>query len=1056
MATSGPGRRSPPPSPLQREAVEVLQLDSNHHYLDDPSHNERLRVPGSSRISSSNPSRNTLIGEESSEGMGLPPMGSGSSSISGHTSDSSDSTGSLGGLNHVNDGVGGQSTAHRRMSRVYPPATTTADLTVPTTTTALGHSKTPDDDHDYHHHHHHNNNHSNNAYRHTRTFSSSSSASDGDGGGLVIVTSSPRNSYAWEDTSGLRRQSHYSFGAAAAEAAGGGGGGGAGIGTALEAGLEYGGSSTAVQESCWKRWLRRRVPIYAWLISPGYNLQELPDDIIAGITLSTVLIPQAMAYAMLAPLPAVYGLYTSVVPILIYCVFGTSRHMHTGTFAITTLLLGQAVRQLMAEQTDGATSGSMVQSLWSGVFSSSLSPIAGEAATGSKTVSFNPDEELRFIGMILMLSFVVGLIQVVLSFVGAGRWASKHLLPDALVGGFNTAAVFHIGTSQLKHFLGMMNVPSPQGAFALLKMWIWFGSHLWAEANWYTVALGVLAIVLMMVMRSWEQKRKKRHEQDQRRVEMKLVQERQALSEAISRVREEQRRQQELHHQQLQQQQQEQQQLLGHNYHQHHPSTSPYQATNPSMQAASNISLRTMPDTTPSTGHLATASSPQPLSPQQRHMPSEAEQALTTTLNEAAVANKLDDPAVVAPQRSIYIPIPDILFSVILLTVLNVLLGWDRPRSEGGYGIDVIGTIPKGLPQMAFPPNLVAPGGPKEWMTMQFLEEVIVPMLRPALLIAFVIYVMSFSIAKQFGKRYGYKVDANQEMLALGLASVGGSCFSGYACTGSLTRTAILSQSGGKTPLASLVGVVVVVLTLVWLTWCFERVPNTVLAAIVLVALQSLISQIHEPAKLWKIEGRKADAVIWVVTFIGVLVISVEIGIFIGILTVILVKLALVVRRWVDPNVDDDESQRSRRRRRLSSASATRQHSHDGDGPQGRSSAADPLLLEAEDPVREGDAEQDDAQHHYENRHRRPAAYGEMPMSPSQQRRLSTLSRNARRRTPSSSVLDSGSSRASLGADSWKQRFLRTGWGQRIGSWFGMERPFLTDSIHNFTEEDDY
>ncbi|KAF9970945.1 hypothetical protein BGZ73_006185 [Actinomortierella ambigua] len=1003
MAAPGPGRRSPPPSPLQREAAEVLQ-PGNHHYA----YHGQLDVPGSSRVSSTSPSRRNSL-SDSGEGTGALAGSSGS----GHTSDSSDSTGSLGGLNHVNDGIGGQSAAHRRMSRAY----TGTELAVPTTTTtALGHPKSPDV-----HSPHHNSPHRNsNAYRHTRTFSSSSSVSEGDGdgngGGLVIVADSPRYSHGWDDTPASRRQPHASFAAAGADI------------EALGVGLDHRVSSTAVQESCWKRWLRRRVPIYGWLISPGYNWQDLPDDVIAGITLSTVLIPQAMAYAMLAPLPAVYGLYTSVVPILIYCVFGTSRHMHTGTFAITTLLLGQAVRQLMAEQADDTISGNMMQSFWS-IFSSSSSS-SEMAATGSSTLSFNPDEDLRFIGLILMLSFVVGVIQVVLSFVGAGRWASKHLLPDALVGGFNTAAVFHIGTSQLKHFLGILKVPSPQGAFALIKMWIWFGTHLWAEANWYTVALGVSAIVLMTVMRSWEQKRKKAHEQEQRRVEMKLVQERHALSEAISRVREEQRRQQELHYQQQQQQQQ---------HLRHHLPTSPYQPANPSLQAASNISLRTMTDTTLPAGH-STATSPQLQQP--RHMPSEAEQALTTTLNEAEVANKLDDPAVITPQRSIYIPIPDILFSVILLTVLNVLFGWDRPRSEGGFDIDVIGTIPKGLPQMAFPANLIAPGGPQEWMTVQFLRDVIVPMLRPALLIAFVIYVMSFSIAKQFGKRYGYKVDANQEMLALGLASMGGSCFSGYACTGSLTRTAILSQSGGKTPLASLVGVTVVVLTLVWLTWCFERVPNTVLAAIVLVALQSLISQIHEPAKLWKIEGRKADAVIWVVTFIGVLVVSVEIGIFIGILAVLLVKVTMLIRRWMDPSIDQDGDYR---RRRLSTSSSAGRTSRDGHRPRRRSAAADPLL------AAEGVDDQDDAYH----RHRRPG-HGDTALSPQQQRRLSTLSRNARRRTPSSSVLDPGSSEARLGAANWKQRFLRTKWGQRIGSWFGMERPFLTDSIHTYTDEDDY
>ncbi|KAK3840249.1 MAG: sulfate transporter family-domain-containing protein, partial [Linnemannia elongata] len=458
-----------------------------------------------------------------------------------------------------------------------------------------------------------------------------------------------------------------------------------------------------------KTWLRQRVPVFGWLISPGYNLNDLPDDLIAGITISTVVIPQSMAYAMLAPLPPVYGLYTSVVPILIYCLFGTSRHMHTGTFAITTLLLGQAVRGLMAADFSASNDYSLASTL----LYDSAAPTPIE----------DPEYENRFIGMILMLSFVVGFLQVILSFLRVGGWASRHLLPDALVGGFNTAAVFHIGTSQLKHFLGLKNMPSPQGAFALLKSWIWIGQNFWEGTNWYT-------------------------------------------------------------------------------------------------------------------------------------------------------------------DRPVYIPIPDILLAVIILTVVNVVFSLDTPRSKGGMGIAVIGSIPKGLPQMAFPANLVS-SGPKEWLSLEFLQRMILPMVQPALLIAVIIFVMSFSIAKQFGKRYGYKVDANQEMMALGLASMGGSIFSGYACTGSLTRTAILAQSGGKTPLASIVGVITVTLTLVCLTWCFERVPNTVLAAIVLVALQSLVMQITEPLKLWRLGQRKAS-VIWTVTFLGVLVVSVELGIAIGIAVVLL------------------------------------------------------------------------------------------------------------------------------------------------------------------------
>ncbi|KAG0013859.1 hypothetical protein BGZ81_000800, partial [Podila clonocystis] len=669
------------------------------------------------------------------------------------------------------------------------------------------------------------------------------------------------------------------------------------------------GSEIEKREPCWKAWIRKRVPIFGLLVSPGYSLRDLPDDLIAGITISTVVIPQSMAYAMLAPLPPVYGLYTSVVPILIYCVFGTSRHMHTGTFAITTLLLGQAVRGLMANQNKslyGDTDFSLANTL-----------LYDPSPPISLPLTDDTDYDQRFIGMILMLSLVVGCVQVIMSFLRVGGWASKHLLPDALVGGFNTAAVFHIGTSQLKHFLGIKNVPSPQGAFALLKSWIWIGTHFLSETNWYTVGLGTIAIVFMLVLRKMERARKAKHDLELRKKEHRLVQRRQVISEEIARNHENQRQRQEQHHQNR---------SLNVSGSVHHLARGlPYLNASPHASAAtSNISLRTVADP----GDNITPSEPSVSFAPSASSPSDLEASLALSLNGSHQSS--------APlERQVYIPIPDILLAVIVLTVVNVIFSLDKPQEEGGMGIDVIGEIPKGLPSVALPPNLIVPGGSKEWMTMDFVVRFILPMVQPAMLIAVVIYVMSFSIAKQFGKRYGYKVDADQEMFALGMASVGGSFFGGYACTGSLTRTAILSQSGGKTPLASMVGVVTVVLTLICLTWCFERVPNCVLAAIVLVALQSLIMQITEPLKLWRLGQRKA-CLIWSVTFVAVLVISVELGIAIGIAVVLSATFySWAVRRNPERGSDPLLSRHHRR----SSASDPRRRS----APEYEGAAAESL-----------------------------------------------------------------------------------------------------------------
>ncbi|KAF9983152.1 hypothetical protein BGZ65_002112 [Modicella reniformis] len=544
--------------------------------------------------------------------------------------------------------------------------------------------------------------------------------------------------------------------------------------------------------------------------------------------------------------------------------------MHTGTFAITSLLLGQAVRDLMSKDGSETLLASLGTS-FSGSSPTKTFLYGSSSLSQSSSPSENdPEYEQQFIGMILMLTFVVGFVQVIMSFLRVGGWASKHLLPDALVGGFNTAAVFHIGTSQLKHFLGIQNMPSPKGAFALLQSWMWIGTHFLEESNWYTVALGIFAIVLMMIMRIMEGKRKDAYELRLQKKELYLVQQRQAVSEAIVRDYQNQREQQQ--EQRRRWEEQQRRKSDGANSRSAAaaaaaattttivvPSTiSPYANSINGGKAASTISLRTVGEGDRNENNTFSST------PSTRR-----------TLGDAELA--LREVPTVAKEHDVYVPIPDILLAVILLSIFTVVFSLDTPRSEGGWGIDVIGSIPKGLPDIIFPANRITSGS-QEWMTWNFLTDVILPMIQPALLISVIVYVMSFSIAKQFGKRYGYKVDPNQEMLALGLASMGGSIFGGYACTGSLTRTAILSQSGGKTPLASMIGVATVILTLVSLTWCFERVPNVVLAAIVLVALQSLVMQITEPLKLWRLGQRKA-ALIWMVTFLGVLIVSVELGI---------------------------------------------------------------------------------------------------------------------------------------------------------------------------------
>ena len=94
-----------------------------------------------------------------------------------------------------------------------------------------------------------------------------------------------------------------------------------------------------------KHWLKSKLPCLEWL--PDYFssncCNNIAKDAMAAVTVSTVLVPQAIAYGQLSNAPAVYGIYTGFVPLLIYAFTGTSRHMCTGPFALIMSLVGNAV-----------------------------------------------------------------------------------------------------------------------------------------------------------------------------------------------------------------------------------------------------------------------------------------------------------------------------------------------------------------------------------------------------------------------------------------------------------------------------------------------------------------------------------------------------------------------------------------------------------------------------------------------------------------------------------------------------------------------------------------
>jgi SulP family sulfate permease len=194
-------------------------------------------------------------------------------------------------------------------------------------------------------------------------------------------------------------------------------------------------------------------------------------------------------------------------------------------------------------------------------------------------------------------------------------------------------------------------------------------------------------------------------------------------------------------------------------------------------------------------------------------------------------------------------------------------------------GIKTVGEVPGGLPAFSLPHFDL-----DQWLKL----------LPTALAIVFVGYMESISVARYVAAKEKYEIDADLELRGLGLANIISSLFSGYVVTGGFSRTAVNYQAGAKTGLASIVTAFVVMLTLLVLTPLFFYLPNTILAAIIIVAVVGLID-IKEPIRLFKI--KPADALTLVITFVSTLGLGVEWGILIG----AVFSLGLFIKRSAHP-----------------------------------------------------------------------------------------------------------------------------------------------------------
>jgi len=196
-----------------------------------------------------------------------------------------------------------------------------------------------------------------------------------------------------------------------------------------------------------------------------------------------------------------------------------------------------------------------------------------------------------------------------------------------------------------------------------------------------------------------------------------------------------------------------------------------------------------------------------------------------------------------------------VLGSIVLITYTNL----------ASLGVDVVGSIPPGLPTLILPdPTLID----------------VNTLLTLAATVFLVSYIEGFLFASEYAAKNKYKVDGNQELLALGVSNVAVGFFQGLPIGGALSRTALNDESGAKTPLAGGICGLIILLVLLFFTGLFYNLPEAILAAIVLFVIKALVDVPHFRT-IYKFN--KLEFTIAMVTLLSVLIFGALQGIVIGV-----------------------------------------------------------------------------------------------------------------------------------------------------------------------------
>ncbi|KAM3723649.1 Sulfate permease family protein [Dirofilaria immitis] len=223
-------------------------------------------------------------------------------------------------------------------------------------------------------------------------------------------------------------------------------------------------------------------PILHWL--PRYNWKkDLNGDIIGGLTVGIIQVPQGMAYASLASLPPVYGIYTSFFTSIFYMFFGTSRHVSIGVFAVASLMVGAVRLRFMPDS-------NIIFEVINGTSIELLKPIAGPIDFGY---------EVSPIMLASTLAMTVGLFQLGMAVIGLAFFTIY--MSDAFISGFTTGAAFHVFIAQLNKIIGV-KLPRHSG-FGMLFFMMRDLMLALPQANYWAVGISILSIIFLSLGRDY-------------------------------------------------------------------------------------------------------------------------------------------------------------------------------------------------------------------------------------------------------------------------------------------------------------------------------------------------------------------------------------------------------------------------------------------------------------------------------------------------------------------------------------------------------------------------